>query len=488
MSLALAGATLISSAPALLVAPAAAARQSFRVPPSAEELVVVSSPTYDPPGYLATLQTFQRPNAFSPWKAVFPAWRAETGYGHLRDVRHEGDGSTPTGVFPFGLTMYGNDANPGGLHDAYHQLVCGDWWDEDPFSPEYNRFVHVRCGSTPPFASWSEALWTETTAYPYLAVINFNDRPTIGGKNAPGSGIFLHAWVDGPTAGCVALPLSDLLEVLRWLKPADHPVIEIGTDAEVGRVPPAAPPIAWSVARPTSGGYWLASSAGGVSSFGRAARLGSPLASGYALAAPVTAIASAPDGKGYWLTTGNGHVYQYGEARFFGSPFKEGHRADLVGIAPVPSGNGYFVATATGGVDAFGRARSYGSPLHSGHPTRIVAIASSPDGKGYWLLASDGAVDPYGDARSYGGPAAGHLHLGSPLVGLAPTRDGRGYWLATAAGEVLPYGDARFYGSPAGHLSAPIVAITAVGGGYELYAVRPALPARPHVYLYAAPG
>jgi hypothetical protein len=37
----------------------------------------------------------------------------------------------------------------------------------------------------------------------------------------------------------VALPLPHLLLVLRWLEPADHPFIEIGTDAEVGHVPPA---------------------------------------------------------------------------------------------------------------------------------------------------------------------------------------------------------------------------------------------------------
>ncbi len=214
---------------------------SFRIPASADQLIVVSSPTYDPPppGYVATLRTYRRANTSSPWERVFPAWQAETGYGHLRDSRREGDGSTPTGVYSFGRTMYGNDANPGGLHMAYHHLVCGDWWDEDPYSPRYNRFVHVACGSTPPFASWSEALWTETEVYPYFAVINFNDDPVVAGPNAPGSGIFLHAWQGGPTEGCVALPLSDLLAVMRWLRPAAHPVIEIGTSAEVGRLPAA---------------------------------------------------------------------------------------------------------------------------------------------------------------------------------------------------------------------------------------------------------
>jgi L,D-peptidoglycan transpeptidase YkuD (ErfK/YbiS/YcfS/YnhG family) len=212
----------------------------FAIPESALQLIVVSSPTYHPPDYLARFQTFQRSSAASPWIRVFEGWRAEIGSGELRDVRHEGDHATPTGVYPIGLTIYGNEPNPGGLHENYHRLVCGDWWDEDPFSAQYSRFVHVACDATPAFASWSEALWTETTAYPYFAVIEYNEHPIISGPDAPGSGIFLHAWVEGPTEGCVALHLGDLLHVLRWLAPADHPVIEIGTDAELGEVPPPA--------------------------------------------------------------------------------------------------------------------------------------------------------------------------------------------------------------------------------------------------------
>ena len=42
--------------------------------------------------------------------------------------------------------------------------------------------------------------------------------------------------MDGPTEGCVALPLTDLLRVLRWLDAAKHPYIEIGTQAEIGRL------------------------------------------------------------------------------------------------------------------------------------------------------------------------------------------------------------------------------------------------------------
>ena len=230
------GAVLGLAAP-LLFSPAASGAPRLRIPATARQLIVVSTATDDPPppGYLATLRTYERPAGASAWRPVFGAWRAETGSGHLRAVRREGDNATPIGVFGIGLTMYGNAPNPGGLHYAYHRLGCGDWWDEDPYSPRYNRFVHVPCGMTPGFASWSEPLWTETVAYPFLAVIDFNTDPIVSGGPAPGSGIFLHSWVGGATQGCVALAEARLLQVLRWLRPSAHPVIEIGTNAQVGR-------------------------------------------------------------------------------------------------------------------------------------------------------------------------------------------------------------------------------------------------------------
>ncbi len=222
----------------------ATARAATAIPSGSDQLVVVSSPTDDPPapGYLATLRTYERASPGSPWRAVFGPWPVETGSGHLvaTGARREGDHATPVGVFGIGRTMYGVEPRPSGLHYAYHRLVCGDWWDEDPYSAQYNRFVHVPCGVTPAFASWSEALWTETVAYPYFAVTRFNVNPVRGGANALGSGIFLHSWVGGATQGCVALGEQQLLEVLRWLRPSAHPVIEIGTDAQVVPAPPLA--------------------------------------------------------------------------------------------------------------------------------------------------------------------------------------------------------------------------------------------------------
>lgn len=233
------GSGAAAAASVWLAAPAAA-QTHLRIPATADQLIVVSSPTVDPPspGYLATLRTYQRTGPKAPWRPVFRPWQAETGSGHLLAVRREGDHATPIGVFGIGPTMYGYRPRPPGLHYAYHRLVCGDWWDEDPYSPRYNRFVHVPCGVTPGFASWSEPLWTETVAYPYFAVIQFNTSPVVTGANAPGSGIFLHSWVRGATQGCIALPEGGLLAVLRWLRPSAHPAIETGTNAEVGPLPP----------------------------------------------------------------------------------------------------------------------------------------------------------------------------------------------------------------------------------------------------------
>lgn len=210
------------------LAAAAPAAAHNRIPADANQLIVLSSATYAPLGHLGALRVYQQRG--SGWHLVFGPWKAEIGYGDLRDSRREGDGSTPTGVFGIGDMIYGNRPNPGGLHYAYHRLVCGDWWDEDPHSPGYNRFVHAPCGTRPAFAALSERLWTETTAYPYFAVMRFNMNPTIRGR---GSGIFLHSWVGGATAGCVALPRPRLLAVLRWLRPSAHPAIDIGTDHEV---------------------------------------------------------------------------------------------------------------------------------------------------------------------------------------------------------------------------------------------------------------
>lgn len=198
------------------------------VPRSSRELIVITAPRASATSGTLTAEVRSAPGA--RWRRVLGPWPAELGRRGLSAHRQEGDGTTPLGIFAIAPTLYGNAPRPRGLRERYRRLGCGDWWDEDPGSPRYNRFVVVPCGVTPGFAAGSEALWTETVAYPYFAVIEFNAHPIRRGPGAPGSGIFVHSWVDGTTAGCVAIHRSRLLSLLGWLAPSRRPVIAISVN------------------------------------------------------------------------------------------------------------------------------------------------------------------------------------------------------------------------------------------------------------------
>lgn len=173
--------------------------------------------------YYANVELWQKSgrcwvSVSGPW----PGYIGENGFV-TPDHKTEGDGTTPTGMYGVGSTMYGNSPDPG-VHEPYVRIVPGDWWDEDPTSPNYNHFEYVTPGQTPP-GGGSEALWTEQQAYPSFAVIDYNTDPVVAHK---GSAIFLHADIGGPTAGCVSIPLDDLDYTLDWIQPADHPAFVMG--------------------------------------------------------------------------------------------------------------------------------------------------------------------------------------------------------------------------------------------------------------------
>jgi L,D-peptidoglycan transpeptidase YkuD (ErfK/YbiS/YcfS/YnhG family) len=163
------------------------------------------------------------------WLAAGGPWPAWLGQRGISADRREGDRTTPSGAFAFGSVMYGIAPDPG-VRYPYRRLVCGDWWVEDPRSPHYNRFQHVRCGVRPPFRVTSEDMSRSPTAYRHLAVIGFNTDPVVPGR---GSGIFLHASTGRPTLGCISLALPQLLTVLRWLRPGSAPLIVIGTRSDL---------------------------------------------------------------------------------------------------------------------------------------------------------------------------------------------------------------------------------------------------------------
>ncbi len=172
---------------------------------------------------------FGRRGGLAAGVAAGGLYAARLGWNGLSANRREGDGTTPAGTFRIHPTMYGNEPNPG-VRFRYVRVRCGDWWNEDSRSPTYNTFQRVGCGRRPPFSTSSDGMWEDPVAYPFLAVVEFNMKPTVPGR---GSGIFLHARKAGPTNGCVSISKANLRFVLRWLRPAANPHIAIGTRAQL---------------------------------------------------------------------------------------------------------------------------------------------------------------------------------------------------------------------------------------------------------------
>jgi L,D-peptidoglycan transpeptidase YkuD (ErfK/YbiS/YcfS/YnhG family) len=150
---------------------------------------------------------------------VFGPWTAHVGYHGVAapGQKREGDGKTPSGTFGFGF-FFGIKPSPG-VHFTYHRVHSYNYWDDDPASPLYNRWVDTRYHN----AGTNPEPMNQPPYYNYGAVIGYNQARTPGA----GSAIFLHVAGRGPTAGCVSLPVARLLQILRWLDPAHTPKIQI---------------------------------------------------------------------------------------------------------------------------------------------------------------------------------------------------------------------------------------------------------------------
>ena len=69
----------------------------------------------------------------------------------------------------------------------------------------------------------SEQMRRDDVLYQWGVVVEHNPAAIPGA----GSCIFLHIWRNSaaPTAGCTAMAESDLVRLLRWLDPAQHPIL-----------------------------------------------------------------------------------------------------------------------------------------------------------------------------------------------------------------------------------------------------------------------
>ncbi|WP_406317394.1 L,D-transpeptidase family protein [Streptosporangium sp. NBC_01639] len=196
---------------------AASAAEATLPPPSpGRQLITVRADSYQET--TATLVAYTAQDG--RWVKAYGPWTANVGENGIAPPgqKREGDGRTPSGTFGFDF-MFGIKPDPG-VRFPYRQVFSYDKWDDDPTSPLYNTWVDARRAD--PGADPENM--ANPPAYDHGAVIAYNTE-----NRTPylGSAIFLHASTGAPTAGCVSLPVDELLQVLRWMDPKRSPQIDI---------------------------------------------------------------------------------------------------------------------------------------------------------------------------------------------------------------------------------------------------------------------
>ena len=219
------------------------------------QLIVVTTSDWD--GVEGRLQRFERAAPHDAWLPIGEptsivvgknglAWGIgviATDGPNLRGasdpVKREGDGRAPAGVFALG-TAFGDAVQPlPGSKMPYLNLTASIECVDDPGSKYYNRVVD-RSAVTPDWNSAEHMRAIEL--YRWGVVVGLNGivtdvktNPTVPGG---GSCVFLHIWRNSTqgTAGCTAMPQSELETLLTWLDPTRKPLLVQLPEPDYGRL------------------------------------------------------------------------------------------------------------------------------------------------------------------------------------------------------------------------------------------------------------
>ncbi len=186
---------------------------------NSQQLITVTAPSSSATS--GTLKAWQR-NSDGTWKVVYGPYPARLGTAGVGPAS-EYASRTPAGTFTL-TQAFGRMPNPG-TKLPFHRTTANDWWVSDVGSPAYNTLQNCAPRSCPFKTSVSERLYYITPQYDYAVVMDVNRHPAVPGG---GSAFFLHVTDGAPTAGCIAIARSALVQIMRWLDPARHPRIAVG--------------------------------------------------------------------------------------------------------------------------------------------------------------------------------------------------------------------------------------------------------------------
>ena len=132
----------------------------------------------------------------------------QVGRNGFTNTKYEGDGCTPTGNWQLLTVYYRPDRLPFPQTVFPVISITPDMgWSDDPSDPSYNLQVKL------PYNFSHEALWRDDYLYDIFITTSYNTNPVVPGQ---GSAIFIHQMHEAqtPTAGCLALQLTDLNHII----------------------------------------------------------------------------------------------------------------------------------------------------------------------------------------------------------------------------------------------------------------------------------
>lgn len=204
-----------------------------QLPEGAKQIVVVTTEDWEAPQ--GTAQRFERHG--KKFKKVGPAFDVVVGKTGLAwgkgigpadlstahgPTKKEGDGKSPAGIFLL-PEAFGYAPKP--LSQSrlpYFPITRISECVDDSHSSQYNELLDNNKGAK----DWSssETMLRDDGLYRWGVFVAHNANPPRPGA---GSCIFLHIW-QGPgvgTEGCTAMRETDIEVLLRWLDPAEEPLL-----------------------------------------------------------------------------------------------------------------------------------------------------------------------------------------------------------------------------------------------------------------------
>jgi L,D-peptidoglycan transpeptidase YkuD (ErfK/YbiS/YcfS/YnhG family) len=197
------------------------------IPKHTTQLIVVSSDDFESP--MASLRAYEKIG--DSWTNVFGPFTVNIGRSGLawgqglyafnhpstEPVKQEGDGKSPAGLFTlesfFGYEQIRFDF-------PYAQVTASTLCVDDSTSSDYNRIVQSEDGKQ--YASF-EYMKREDELYRLGIVVGHNRQ----GIKQGGSCIFMHIQRnnDSATSGCTSMSPEQLLQLMKWLKKANNPLL-----------------------------------------------------------------------------------------------------------------------------------------------------------------------------------------------------------------------------------------------------------------------